>query len=429
MSGADWSRLVPVNVVTGFLGSGKTTLLRRLLASPRLASCAVLVNEFGEVGLDHHLLEAVTGSMVLLDNGCVCCAVRDDLRGALLDLHGRRERGEAPRYDRVVIESSGLADPAPVLHTLTADPVLRHHYRPGAVVTVVDALHGSAQLDRYPESVKQAALADRMILTKTDLAAPEESRALEARLRAMNPAAPIRRASTPAPGGAPDENGGPEEDGASDAAALLLEDAHRADSRQAEAERWLGLDGGLPEGGGPERGRARPQAPAGVGAGHASAASPASGGDGRAPPESTPEPAPHDHTGDVTSFRIETDEPIDWTVFGIWLGMLLHRHGENILRVKGIVDVPELDGPVLLNAVQHTVHPPTHLPAWPRTWEREAEGGAPRRGTRIVFIVRGLDRERVERSLAVFRDSLTSVPASAAVIGQRENRYRNNEYM
>ena len=402
MSGPDWSRLVPVNVVTGFLGSGKTTLLRRLLASPRLASCAVLVNEFGEVGLDHHLLEAVTGSMVLLDNGCVCCAVRDDLRGALLELHGRRERGEVPRYDRVVIESSGLADPAPVLHTLTADPVLRHHYRPGAVVTVVDALHGSAQLDRYPESVKQAALADRMILTKTDLAEPEAARVLEARLRAMNPAAPIRRAGAAALGGAT----GGEDTGASDAAALLMDDAHRADSRQAEAERWFGLGGGLPEGG-----SARPEATAGAGAAHASAASPAAfpagGGGGRMPAE----PARHDHTDDVTSFRIETDEPIDWTVFGIWLGMLLHRHGEDILRVKGIVDVPELDGPVLLDAVQHTVHPPTHLPAWPRTWEREADGVAPRRGTRIVFIVRGLDRERVERSLAAFRESLGSASA------------------
>ena len=411
-SGPDWSRLVPVNVVTGFLGSGKTTLLRRLLASPRLASCAVLVNEFGEVGLDHHLLEAVTGSMVLLDNGCVCCAVRDDLRSALLDLHGRRERGEAPRYDRVVIESSGLADPAPVLHTLTADPVLRHHYRPGAVVTVVDALHGSAQLDRYPESVKQAALADRMILTKTDLAEPEAARVLEARLRAMNPAAPIRRAAAPATAPAVGGATGGEEAGAFDAAALLTEDAHRADSRQVEAERWLGLGGSPPERVRLEGGSARPGAPdpAGAGAVRASAASPASGGDGRAPAE----PAPHDHTHDVTSFRIETDEPIDWTVFGIWLGMLLHRHGEDILRVKGIVDVPELEGPVLLNAVQHTVHPPTHLPAWPRTWEREADGGAPRRGTRIVFIVRGLDRERIERSLATFRDSLGTAPAPAA---------------
>ena len=395
MSGPDWSRLVPVNVVTGFLGSGKTTLLRRLLASPRLASCAVLVNEFGEVGLDHHLLEPVTGSMVLLDNGCVCCAVRDDLRGALLELHGRRERGEVPRYDRVVIESSGLADPAPIVHTLTADPVLRHHYRPGAVVTVVDALHGSAQLDRYPESVKQAALADRMILTKTDLAEPGAARALEGRLRAMNPTAPIRRAAAPVPASTPGRaTGGEEEEGASDAVALLMEDAHRADSRQAEAERWLGLGRGPPAGSPPTGGIARPERPSGAGSEHASAASAAA------------EPAPHDHTDDVTSFRIETDEPIDWTVFGIWLGMLLHRHGEDILRVKGIVDVPELDGPVLLNAVQHTVHPPTHLPAWPRTWEREADGGAPRRGTRIVFIVRGLERERIERSLAAFRESL-----------------------
>ena len=381
MSAADWSALLPVNVVTGFLGSGKTTLLRRLLASPRLASTAVLVNEFGEVGLDHHLLEPVSGSMVLLDNGCVCCAVRDDLRSALLDLHGRRERGEAPRYDRVVIESSGLADPAPVVHTLTADPVLRHHYRPGAVVTVVDALHGAAQLDRYPESVKQVALADRLVLTKTDLAGPEKSALLRARLEAMNPAAPVRLSAGPvagdgagpgAEGADPDESTDPAartgvlgHDGpepTADAVALLVEDVHRADSRQAEAERWLV----------PARGPAR---------------------------------APHRHTGDVTSFCIETGEPIDWTVFGIWLGMLLHRHGENILRVKGIVDVPELDGPVLLNAVQHTVHPPTHLPAWPRTWTGE-DGRTPARSSRIVFIVRELDRERIERSLAAFRDSL-----------------------
>ena len=415
MSARDWSALIPVNVVTGFLGSGKTTLLRRLLASPRLASTAVLVNEFGEVGLDHHLLEAVSESMVLLDNGCVCCAVRDDLRSALLDLHGRRERGEAPRYDRVVIESSGLADPAPVVHTLIADPVLRHHYRPGVVVTVVDAVHASAQLDRFPESVKQVALADRLVLTKTDLAEPEAADLLRGRLRAMNPTAPIRLAAVPAAEGDGDAlatgsgetcRPGP----ACDAVALLVEDVHRADSRQAEAERWLGLAPG-PEGGPPvvpDTVIGRPEAVSDPARGRTFAAAVAGGG--LAPADAA---APHRHTGDVTSFRIETDEPIDWTVFGIWLGMLLHRHGENILRVKGIVDVPELDGPVLLNAVQHTVHPPVHLPAWPRTWERE-DGGAPRRGTRIVFIVRGLDRERIERSLTAFRDSLGAAPAPPA---------------
>ena len=464
MRAVDWSALIPVNVVTGFLGSGKTTLLRRLLASPRLASTAVLVNEFGEVGLDHHLLEPVSGSMVLLDNGCVCCAVRDDLRSALLELHGRRERSEVPRYDRVVIESSGLADPAPVVHTLTADPVLRHHYRPGAVVTVVDAVHGSTQLDRYPESVKQVALADRMVLTKTDLAGPEESALLRGRLQAMNPAAPIRLAADPARAGpgtsadaGTDAAGGGASDGGAgdcgagdgpeftaDALALLVEDVHRPDSRQAEAERWLGpapgREAGPPAAHRPDTAIGRPEAIAGSEAGRQSVDPGAGGRLGPEAKEAAAAPAPgragvspasggglgpgekgaaesHHHTGDVTSFCLETDEPIDWTVFGIWLGMLLHRHGENILRVKGIVDVPGLEGPVLLNAVQHTVHPPAHLPAWPRTWTWEdggasgGPGGAPGRGTRIVFIVRGLDRDRIEHSLAAFRDALAAEPA------------------
>ncbi len=363
----DPAALIPVNVVTGFLGSGKTTLLGRLLASPRLAGTAVLVNEFGEVGLDHHLLEAVSESVALLANGCVCCAVRDDLRGALLDLHGRRERGEAPRYDRVVVETSGLADPAPILHTLLADPVLRHHYRPGAVVTVVDAVHGAQQLERYPESAKQVALADRLVLTKTDLPAPPDggADALGARLAAINPAAPIVDAAA-----SPVE------------AALLEEDAHRAQDRPAEAGRWFGAGAAAP----------------------------------------SPE---HRHTHGVASLCIDTGEPIDWTVFGIWFGMLLHCYGRDLLRVKGILDVPELDGPVLLNAVQHTVHPPVHLPEWPRTWRRgggsgdDGEGGSggggdgARRGTRIVFIGRGLDRDRIEGSLAAFRGALAAAPASA----------------
>ena len=438
MRAVDWSALIPVNVVTGFLGSGKTTLLRRLLASPRLASTAVLVNEFGEIGLDHHLLEPVSGSMVLLDNGCVCCAVRDDLRSALLELHGRRERSEVPRYDRVVIESSGLADPAPVVHTLTADPVLRCHYRPGAVVTVVDAVHGSTQLDRYPESVKQVALADRMVLTKTDLAGPEESALLRGRLQAMNPAAPIHLAADPAragpgtsadagtgaagggagDGGAGDGGAGDGPEFTADALALLVEDVHRPDSRQAEAERWLGpapgREAGPPAAHRPDTAIGRPEAIAGSEAGRQSVDSGAGGSLG---PGEKGAAESHHHTGDVTSFRLETDEPIDWTVFGIWFGMLLHRHGENILRVKGIVDVPGLEGPVLLNAVQHTVHPPAHLPAWPRTWTWEdggasgGPGGAPGRGSRIVFIVRGLDRDRIEHSLAAFRDALAAEPA------------------
>src|SRR3954447_26370415 len=159
----------PVNLITGFLGSGKTTLLQRLLADPALSGTAVLINEFGEVGLDHHLLERIDETAVLLRSGCICCTIRGDLARAIRDLHSRRERGTLPRFGRLVIESSGLADPFPILATLKADPVLRHHFRPGAVVTTVDAVNLPAQIERYVESLRQVAIADRLVLTKTDL--------------------------------------------------------------------------------------------------------------------------------------------------------------------------------------------------------------------------------------------------------------------
>jgi len=183
----------PVHLLTGFLGSGKTTLLRRLLNSPALADSAVLINEFGEIGLDHELLERIDADAVLLSSGCLCCTVRGELADAIKSLHGRRERGAIPPYKRLIIESSGLADPTPVLTTIAAEPVLRRHYRIGLVVTTVDAVNGEAQLDAQPESVKQAAVADRLVVTKTDLAGSD---ALEARLTRLNPAAPILHAAT-----------------------------------------------------------------------------------------------------------------------------------------------------------------------------------------------------------------------------------------
>src|SRR5213595_2866619 len=167
MAAAD---LIPVNIVTGFLGSGKTTLLRRLLASPELANTAVLVNELGEVGLDHLLLRHVDETTVVLPSGCVCCALRADLTAAIRDLYSKRERGTIPRFDRLAIETTGLADPAPIIFTLLAEPVLRHHFRVGHVVTTVDAVNGARHLAQHPESVKQVAVADRVVLTKTDLA-------------------------------------------------------------------------------------------------------------------------------------------------------------------------------------------------------------------------------------------------------------------
>ena len=159
----------PVHLLTGFLGSGKTTFLKRLLADPALSDCAVLINEFGDVGLDHHLVERIDETMVLLQSGCVCCTVRRELADAQRDLHSRRERGLIPAFARVVIESTGLADPFPVLSTLKSDPVLRHHFRAGSVVTTVDAVNGFSQLATYVESTRQAAIADRLVITKTDL--------------------------------------------------------------------------------------------------------------------------------------------------------------------------------------------------------------------------------------------------------------------
>jgi len=332
---SDYAALVPVNVVTGFLGSGKTTLLQRLLAAPSLTETAVLVNEFGEVGLDHQLLQNVAESTLLLDNGCICCAIRGDLQDSLRSLLSQRERGQIPYFRRVVIETSGLADPVPIAYTVLAEPVLQHHYRLGSIVTTVDAVNAPAQLRDYPESVKQVAVADRLIVTKGDLADPQNAASLHAQLRQLNASAPIL-------------------DAASDAAAataLLTDDIYDDAGKAREIARWR--DGADDD------------------AGDAFA---------------------HSHADDVHSFALTFDRPLDWSAFGIWLTMLLHRHGEHVLRVKGLLNVAEVPTPVLLNSVQHIVHPPSHLEAWPDADRR----------SRLVFIVRGLSQQKIEASLAAF---------------------------
>jgi G3E family GTPase len=219
----DYAALIPVNVVTGFLGSGKTTLLSRLLKSPRLRDTAVLVNELGEVGLDHHLLGHVSESTLLLDNGCVCCAMRGDLQEALRDLFSRRERDEVPRFRRVAIETSGLADPVPIAYTVLTEPVIQHHFRLGNVVTVVDAVNGAAELERYPESVKQAAVADRLVLTKTDLCEPSDLGRLRTALKRLNAAAPVLDAAV-------DEI---------DPEHLLADDIYDREGKAREVRRWF----------------------------------------------------------------------------------------------------------------------------------------------------------------------------------------------
>ncbi len=330
-----YDTLIPINIVTGFLGSGKTTLLARLLKSPALSDTAVLINEFGEVGLDHHLIEHAEESVLLLDSGCLCCAIRGDLQGALRALFSQRERGEIPAFRRVAIETSGLADPTPIAYTILAEPVLQHHFRLGNVVTVVDAVNGAAQLERHPESVKQAALADRLVLTKTAMAA-DAGGAVLAAVREINAAAPVL-----------DLDAEP-----LDPDALLTGDLYTAAGKRREVAGWLD--------------------------GFAGAA--AKGGDG------------HDHSHGVGSFCLWFDGPMDWTAFGLWMSMLLNRHGERVLRVKGMLNVAGVADPVLINGVQHIVHPPTHMTGWP-------DGD---RRSRIVFIVQGMDRAAIEDSLRAF---------------------------
>jgi G3E family GTPase len=335
MAAAD---LIPVDIVTGFLGSGKTTLLQRLLASPELAHTAVLVNELGEVGLDHLLLRHVDETTVVLPSGCVCCALRDDLTAAIRDLYSKREQGAIPRFDRLAIETTGLADPAPILFTLMAEPVLRHHFRVGHVVTTVDAVNGGGHLARHPESVKQVAVGDRVVLTKTDLTGRAPAEALRAACRRLNPTALIFDPAV--------EPIGPDQ--------LLTGDPADHSGARQETRRWL----------------------------EAAAA---------AAPETAAGPvSPHDR--DIYAFSVTVDRPLDWTAFGLWLTMLLHAHGEDVLRVKGLLQVVGVPTPVVIHGVQHLVHPPVHLAGWPTA----------DRGTRLVFIVRKLERQVIERSLAAF---------------------------
>lgn len=298
-------------MVTGFLGSGKTTLISELLRHPGMGETAVIVNELGEVALDHHLLRRVDERTVVLASGCVCCTLRGDLAEELRDLLSRRERGEIPAFRQVLVETTGLADPAPIVSTLLSDPVLRHHYVLDAVVTTVDAAHGL----RLQESVKQAAVADTLVVTKVDVADPAP---VEEELRRLNPEAELVEAVF----------------------------------GRVDPERLFGG----------RRPRPRPLAEA--------------------------EPA---HTEGVAAHSLVVEEELDWNAFAVWLTMLLQARGGDIYRIKGLLDTGAA-GPVLLSCVQHAVHPPEHLDAWPEGDRRSC----------LVLIGRGLDRERLEASLRAF---------------------------
>lgn len=344
----------PVVLLTGFLGSGKTTLLQRLLGDPSMGGAAVLINEFGEVGLDHHLLDRIDDNVVLLKSGCVCCTVRGEVADALENLNSLRARDEIA-FDRVVIETTGLADPYPVLQTLTAHPVLRSHFANGGVLTTVDAVNATQQVAHRAEAVRQIAAADRIVLTKTDLADPEDEAALRARLGRINPAARIATTA--------------------DNVASILGDfgpTTFALSAATETQDTVACGPGCTD------------------QDHAHHA------------HAHHHHTPFDDTLGVTSFSLVIDQAIDWTMFGTWLTLLLHKHGGKIFRVKGILTLEGEDRPIAVHGVQHLVHAPTHMSHWP--------AGA--RQSRLVFIMEGLSPELVRRSFTAFT-GISAVRATA----------------
>ncbi|MDN5696700.1 MAG: GTP-binding protein [Rubrobacter sp.] len=308
------------------MGSGKTTLLSRLLAEPDMKNTAVLVNEIGEVGLDHHLLERVDETTVLLDNGCLCCTRREDLAQTLRDLLERESRGIIPPINRVAVETSGLADPSPIPFTILSDPVLRHHYEPGTVISTLDAVNARLHLRDNPESVRQISASDAIVVTKTDLAHSGATDSLLQTVESINPHARILANDSP-----------------QTTSALL----HRPS---------------------PE-----------------SAASPPD------PPTSL-SPAAHDPENGVRPVSVAFDEPLDWSAFGVWLSALLYARGEDVLRVKGLLDTSEA-GPTSINGVQHVIHPPDHLDRWPQD----------QRNSRLTFITRNIDHDLLLRSLRAFQ--------------------------
>lgn len=315
----------PVSVVTGFLGSGKTTLINRLLKRPDMNRVAVIVNEFGEQAVDNDLVEVSSEQMMLLNNGCLCCVLRGDLQETLRDLYVKRRNGDIIDFTRVIIETTGLADPAPVMQTLMTDEMLQENYRLDCVVTLADAVNGLEQLETMEEPVKQAALADRIVITKSDLAGEEVTAKLEVRLRELNPQAPIRRAVN----------------GEIDLAFLIDVGLRNMKGKLEDIERWMGE---------PDE------------HGHR-----------------------HSHDSRIKSFSLRYAEPLSWTSFSQTMEVLSALRGADMLRVKGLVNVVDHKGPMVVQGVQHLFHPPVELEKWPSADH----------STRIVFITRNISQETV----------------------------------
>jgi G3E family GTPase len=328
----------PVSIITGYLGSGKTTLLNRLLRDPGMARAAVIINEFGEVGLDHLLVATPNENTVLLANGCLCCTIRGDLVETLADLLSKRGAGGVPAFDRVLVETTGLADPVPVLRTLASDEMITPRLRPGAVITLVDGVNGCRQLDECPESVKQAAVADCLLVSKADLGADSARADLRKRLSRINPGAQVHEVVR------------------GEIAPRLLFDAALDDpaANEERVERWLNVGAFARAGRAGLHRRARRGA---------------------------------SHVDRINACAVRRDGAVSAAGLMAWLNLLAALKGAKLLRVKALVNV---DGrPVAVHAVQSVIHEPVELACWPSA----------DRSTRIVFITRDMARAELEATL------------------------------
>lgn len=367
---------IPFTVLTGFLGAGKTTLLNRLLRDPMLSDALILINEFGEVGLDHLFVEKVEGDMLLMSSGCLCCTIRGDLIATLEDALRKRDNGRIKPFSRVIVETTGLADPAPVLHTIMHHPYLMLRFRLQGVVTVVDAINAPATLDSQEEAVKQVAVADRIVLTKTDLAAtPEEKRAVDAlreRIVALAPSARILEAN--------------------DARAENLLDAglFGFEGKSPDVARWLNAEA--------------------LAEAHSHAHSHDHAHDHHAHDHHAHAHDPNRHDARIRAFCLTSDRFVAPQTFDLFIDMLRNVHGSHMLRVKGLIGLTDDPArPVAIHGVQHVFHPPVRLEAWP--------DGQPL--TRIVFILRDLDPEHVRGLWAAFAGE--PAPDRADVEARRDN--------